>query len=107
VDQVTEENPTEEGSIDMFKELLNRQIFRDRRFFSSPEGYIGLASSKALPTDIICILFGASLPYILRKTERDGYYVLVGEAYVHGLMYGRAIEMLNEGRFKQERILII
>ena len=71
--------------MDMFREILDRQIFSGRQFFSSPEGYIGLASSKALLSDIICILFGASLPYILRKTKRDGHYVLVSEAYVHGV----------------------
>ncbi len=49
--------------------------------------------------DMVCVVFGAKTPFILRKQEDN--YVLVGECYMHGLMNGQALEM--EG-FKWEWI---
>jgi hypothetical protein len=60
--------------------------------------------------DLVCILFGCSVPVILReitgklRKPRDGrvYHELIGEAYIHGKMDGEALstyatmEELNE-----------
>jgi hypothetical protein len=54
-------------------------------FFRSPKGYMGLAPAPACYTDYICILLGASVPFIL--SGEGGYYVIIWEAYVHGFMY--------------------
>jgi len=39
--------------------------------------------------DLICILYGGEVPYVLRP-QRNGYNVVVGECYVDGIMYGEA-----------------
>jgi hypothetical protein len=43
--------------------------------------------------DIICILFGCSVPIVLReyRTENDHYFEFIGEAYIHGMMDGEAV----------------
>jgi len=64
-------------------------------FFISPKGYLGIANPRAQPTDFICILLGARVPYILRKA--GSYYTVVGEAYVQGLMHGKAISLVGQG----------
>lgn len=64
-------------------------------FFCFPNGYYGLADSRVCPEDFVCILVGASVPFILRP-HGDGY-ILMSEAYVHGLMYGEVIEGLEAG----------
>lgn len=49
--------------------------------------------------DIVCILFGFDVPYILRPTEIEGEYLLIGECYVEELMEGKGMEMgLQEQR---------
>ncbi|KAF8866142.1 hypothetical protein BDZ45DRAFT_683533 [Acephala macrosclerotiorum] len=68
-----------------------------RRFFSSrashnPERHslFGLAPHNSSESDSICILFGCSVPVVLRQV-RSGRYIFIGECYVHGMMDGKAI----------------
>ena len=76
------------------------------RFFRSPKGYLGITKigAELLPTDLICILLGANVPFILRKV--DEHYILISDAYVEGLMYGEAIGMMREGVLAVETINI-
>jgi len=55
--------------------------------FISVRGYVGLVPAHSHPGDVICILLGALLPYVIRGGD-NGRYQLVGEAYVHGIMDG-------------------
>ena len=58
-----------------------------RSFVTTEEGYLGLAPSGARKGDILCVLRGGDVPFVLREKE-NGYWELVGEAYVHGIMDG-------------------
>lgn len=42
---------------------------------------------EASCTDEVWILKGAKVPFLLRR-ERENRYRIIGEAYVHGIMYG-------------------
>lgn len=68
--------------------------------FRSPKGYLGVTkcSPDVRHTDQICVLIGADVPFILRKV--DEHYVLVSDAYVEGLMYGEAIDMMEQGKLE-------
>jgi hypothetical protein len=68
--------------------------------FRSPKGYLGVTKPVAelQHTDQVCILIGADVPFILRKV--DEHYVLVSDAYVEGLMYGEAIDMMEQGKLE-------
>jgi len=70
-----------------------------RRFFTTQNGYFGLAPEDACANDIVCIIGGAQTPYILR--EHNGCYQVIGECYVHGLMDGEALELED---FKPEML---
>lgn len=75
--------------------LRDALIARDRvnlyrRLFTTATGYVGIGPQDALQSDVICILFGCSMPLMLR--EVDGGFRLVGECYVHGLMNGEGLE---------------
>lgn len=65
-----------------------------RRFLITKSGFIGLAPPLAVPGDIVVILLGAPVPHVLRR--KDGYYTLVGECYVHGVMGGEALAHLSQ-----------
>ena len=64
---------------------------RCRRFFITRLGYLGLAPNAAREGDLVCVLWGCSVPVVLRK-EGD-HYIFVGECYTHGVMDGEAIDM--------------
>jgi hypothetical protein len=70
----------------------------------SKKGFISLIPSRAQQGDMIYILFGCSVPVIIRKW--NDHHVFIGESYVHGIMDGQVIKMLNEGILKQEQFIL-
>ncbi|KAJ9602679.1 hypothetical protein H2200_012873 [Cladophialophora chaetospira] len=87
------------------KVLLDESAGGNWSFFISPNGFFGLASSRARYTDKIVVLLGASVPFVLRQVGKK--YLLVGEVYVHGLMNGEAVTMLQQGKVSVKTIDII
>ena len=67
------------------------QLFRPSRPFISSSGFVGIGPCDVEIGDVICIFLGGLVPYILRQ-EPDGIYSLIGEVYVHGIMYGEHME---------------
>jgi len=80
------------------------QWLSGRRFFISSTGKMGLAPYRAEIGDLICVLFGSCNPVILRPEE--GYYAVVGDAYVYGLMHGEAMEDLSDGKYNVEEFVL-
>jgi hypothetical protein len=64
---------------------------------------IGLAPALAQEHDCICLLQGARVPFVVRKTERDGRFRLVGEAFVEKFMHGE----LQKYSFSKGGIVLI
>ena len=62
-----------------------------RRIFRTHENYLGNGPKNARPGDQVWILAGAKIPFVLRPQE-NGKYVVLGDAYVHGIMHGEAFE---------------
>ncbi|KAL7918810.1 heterokaryon incompatibility domain-containing protein [Trichoderma austrokoningii] len=58
---------------------------------SGPKSLFGLAPKEAEEGDLVCILFGCTVPVILRPVEDLGLHKLIGEAYTHGVMDGEAM----------------
>lgn len=79
-------NTTEKGS---YLNMMGFLYFR--KPFVSEKGFVGLGPEGLEPRDSICVFLGARVPYILRE-RKDGSFKVVGEAYVHGIMYGEAWE---------------
>jgi hypothetical protein len=78
------------GSPDAWYVNVVSNFVRYRSFFTTKEGYIGLAPKAAKPGDEVCILLGCSSPLVLRKTGNMQYQV-VGESFLYGIMYGEAL----------------
>jgi hypothetical protein len=56
-------------------------------------GYVGIVPGDSRVGDEVCVLGGAAVPFVLRKnqaTEEETEYQLIGEGYIHGIMYGEA-----------------
>lgn len=93
---------TGEGDWEILTKLaeLNKAISSATLFRSwclTREGYVGLMPQESRETDLIYILEGARTPFVLRRMEGSEDYMLVGEAYVHGLMHGEASQRNNFG----------
>jgi hypothetical protein len=69
-----------------------------RRFSVTKQGRLACVPKDSEKGDIICILFGGEVPYVLRPTS-DGFYAVVGECYVDGIMHG---ESLSSDRVSRE-----
>lgn len=61
-----------------------------RNMCVTADGYLGRVPRGSEVGDKICIFFGGSVPFVLRDTG-DGYFIFIGECYIHGIMDGEAI----------------
>ncbi|TVY80786.1 Heterokaryon incompatibility protein 6 OR allele [Lachnellula suecica] len=73
----------------LYHKAIDVAIF-GKKFCRTEKRYLGWVGAEAQPGDIVCIFLGASVPYVLRS-ENNGFYKLVGECYVHGIMYGETL----------------
>ncbi|KAI0469144.1 HET-domain-containing protein [Xylaria cf. heliscus] len=60
-----------------------------RRFAITDHGYVGLVPDMTRDGDKVCVLKGVNVPFVLREVGEQ-QYILVGDAYVHGIMQGEA-----------------
>ena len=71
------------------------------RFAITKRGYIALVPHCAQVGDRIALFLGTSVPFVLRESNRCSlthgkvFFRLVGDAYVHGIMDGEAMEFEN------------
>ena len=66
-----------------------RDSIKGRSFFTTVDGYIGLAPMATKPGDEVCVLLGCQTPLVLRPCG-DGSHKVVGECYIDGFMDGAA-----------------
>lgn len=78
-----------------------KETLPGRKFFRTEEGFLGLGPHILEPGDLVCVLFGFKVPYVLRPIDEG--FLLIGECYVHGVMNS---ESLREGR-KNSRVFKI
>jgi hypothetical protein len=57
-------------------------------FFVTEWGYIGVGPKITKVNDQICVFAGGGVPFVLEEKYR--MYSLIGESYVHGIMYGES-----------------
>ncbi|QDS78035.1 hypothetical protein FKW77_003080 [Venturia effusa] len=79
-------------------------IYDGRRIFASEKGYLGTSCEGVKRGDLLYLVAGADVPYVLRPVVgKEGTFVLVGEAYIHGGMDG---EKLSEGKEFEEICIV-
>lgn len=83
-----------------FLEAINFAMFY-RRLFTTTKGHLGLGPESMQEGDIVTVLFGGNVPYILRPVG-DDHYRLVGECYFHPVMEGQAIEEWKRAASQQK-----
>jgi hypothetical protein len=63
-----------------------------RRFFVGESGRVGLGSSLLQAGDLCCVLIGCRMPLVIRPTSTSNHFKVLGEAYIHDVMYGEIIK---------------
>ncbi|KAI1816431.1 heterokaryon incompatibility protein-domain-containing protein [Poronia punctata] len=87
-----------------FADVLH-SVTRQRRFFVTGHGRIGFGPSTTEPGDSVRVVWFLPTPYLFRN-GKDVRFRLVGETYVHGLMYGEAIKMFKDKHLKEIRWIV-
>jgi len=72
----------------LFQDLVTSSTHRRRCVTSA--GFIGQVPSLAQEDDVIVIPMGSAVPFVLRP--RQARYQLIGQAYIHGVMMGEALQ---------------
>lgn len=98
INSVKDLNKTPEGMIEFIDRI--RQVVWERTCFRTTDtnggrSLVGLGPNKARENDLICILFGCSVPVVLREIRGTNEYKFIGECYVDGMMDGEAIEQMS------------
>ncbi len=107
-----------------------------RRFFNTKKGYFGFGPQKCKVGDLVVVLAGGSVPYIIRpvpyfrklrkisrfltqnwkvfgrvsaaaKLHSERCYIFMGDSYTHGIMDGEVFQLLNEKQRELRDIVLI
>ncbi|KAH8755177.1 hypothetical protein BGZ57DRAFT_933466 [Hyaloscypha finlandica] len=77
-----------------------------QRFFMTEKGYMGIGPTGCANGDIVCVLLGGELPYVLRPVGNERYK-MVGQCYMHGIMDGEVIRGARGGQFVYKDFAIV
>jgi hypothetical protein len=100
--------PSKDFLIRIRNVVWNRRTFRSHQPDATGKHYFGLIPPDARINDRICILYGCSVPVVLRKITEPNescHWKLVGDAYVHGIMDGEAIEHVSEEELERRAVV--
>ncbi|KAG4430207.1 hypothetical protein IFR05_014309 [Cadophora sp. M221] len=102
---------------DAIKELFTKPLTdaiipkcHGRSFILTRRGTMGLAPARTIVGDVVAVLEGGNVPFILRHLEErkvenvPEYYSLVGESYIHGIMDG---EVMCAAKDEEHRLFIL
>ncbi|GAB1316543.1 hypothetical protein MFIFM68171_06753 [Madurella fahalii] len=90
---------SEADSVDVaYLDTIRYRIWCLRRVVLTDDGRFGIGPCTMCPTDQIWLLDGGRTPFILRKKASGDGYIILGEVYIHGVMYGElaTTELLSQ-----------
>ncbi|KAK0619060.1 heterokaryon incompatibility protein-domain-containing protein [Immersiella caudata] len=77
-----------------------------RCFCITEDGRMGMGSGSMTPGDVIVVPLGCSTPVILRPEGGRGEHRFVGDVYLDGYMYGRAMEEMGNKEKEVRRYVL-
>jgi hypothetical protein len=76
-----------------------------RRLMVTEEGCVGMAPCRARPGDVLAILYGCSIPLVLRSA--GAAWSVIGEGYAHGFMNGEILTIIKRGKESTHRLRLV
>ena len=83
---------------------------RGRKMFTTRSGCFGLAPQKCQEGDMVVVLLGGDMPYIVRPAppqKSKKCFTILGDSYVHGIMDGEVYVAQNGSTREVEEIVLI
>lgn len=77
-----------------------------RCFCITEEGNLGLGTGYMNPNDLVVVPYVCATPVILRPCRGSLVYQYIGDVYIHGYMYGKAVEEEGSGKRRAEWYVI-
>lgn len=87
-----------------FHDTVRKKV---RRLMVAEQGYVGVAPCRARLGDVVAILFGCSIPLVLRRKPMHDAWQVVGEGFVHGQMNGEITDDVKSGKINVRRLRLI
>ncbi|KAI3401955.1 hypothetical protein diail_6515 [Diaporthe ilicicola] len=92
--------------------MCSMNAFLGRRVFHCEDGKLGIGPAAMRAGDVVAVLFGGIVPYVLRPLDSSGdggggsgqKWAFVGECIVPMIMQGQAVEeagLLDDGTYKR------
>lgn len=101
LDQLDMQDLVRDGLGEYCKQLA--VVARARRPFLISGGYFGIGSCDVEVGYSVYVIHGAGTPYVFRLDPKKEQLRLLGEAYIHGIMDGEAMDVLKH----DETILVV
>jgi hypothetical protein len=79
---------------------LWQQQGSEDRLFLLVSGHICLGRPQVRAGDVVVVLPGVSMPFVLRKRPCSERCEMIGPTYVHGFKDGEEMEDLAKGRYE-------
>ncbi|KAH6690200.1 hypothetical protein BKA61DRAFT_625796 [Leptodontidium sp. MPI-SDFR-AT-0119] len=105
LDAIVDSKEIEEGRLPDLKDrrgflarFYDTMVRMQRKLVLCKNGRLATVPWRAQKADVICVLFGCSVPVVLRELENE-VFEFVGECYVDGYMDGEAIGKAKERQF--------
>ena len=98
-----------ESSPGIVFDFLNRvqSVIWGRRLATVRQGYEVLGPRSCEVGDLVCILYGCSVPVILRPRSDGAGHTFIGECYVHGMMDGEAILLKEQEELPTKEYILV
>lgn len=95
------------------REFLERvqAVVWGRRLIKTKSGFLGLAPEATKKQDIVAILYGLSVPVVLRPIlnaeEGDNVFRMIGECFIYGMMDGEALDLKEEQGIRSQTFVLL
>lgn len=92
------------------QQIIFQRLFdclNQRQLVLTTNKRLGSVSKNCEPGDSVCILFGSSIPVILRTVTDPSRWNFLGDSYINVVMEGRAEEDYKKGVFKEQQFSIV
>lgn len=100
---INSESEDQDSYVTRFHDTVRK---KSRKLMVTKKGYIGMAPCRARIGDVVAVLFGCSIPLVLRRVGVREAWCVIGEAYVDGFMLGEVASLVSgEAVVKSFRIV--
>ncbi len=98
----------------MTQEFLQRVeavVWGRRLIKTEKHGFVGLAPGATKKRDVVAILYGLSVPVVLRQvqdsSEGDSVFTMVGECFIYGMMNGEALDLQEAQGIRDQTFMLL